>query len=64
MKVKDMQGENFALVQNQSEVEAFNLEYNEDFSYYYIEFVDDCADKLFGADSCLLRDNVYLVADL
>lgn len=62
LKVKDLEGENFSLVQNPSEVEAFNEEYDEDYTYYFIEWCDGCACTLFGADSIFNHNNVYEVA--
>lgn len=63
LKVKDMEGEDFQLVQSEFDIRQFNAEYQEDFTYYFIKWVDECSGKIFGCDSLFLHNNVYYVAD-
>lgn len=64
LKVEDMQGEEFQLIQNESDIAQFNEEYQEDFSYYFIQWNDELPIKLFGSDSIFMKSNVYFVADI
>ena len=63
LKVKDMGGENFQLIQNEHDIAQFNEEYHEDFSYYFIEWLDDCSGKLYGVAGLFLHNSAYFVAD-
>lgn len=64
LKVKDMQGEDFQLIQSESDIAQFNDEYQEDYSYYFIQWCDGVANKLFGSDSIFIHSNAYFVADI
>ena len=61
--VKDMQGENITLVQDQSSVDHFNRDYDQDYSYYFIDSVEGRIDNLYGSYSILMHSNVYYVGE-
>lgn len=63
-KIEDLQGENISLLQHVDDVEYFNREYGLDYNYYFVAWIDDCADKLFGSYTCALSDTAYYVKEL
>lgn len=62
--VDDMQGDNFCFVQDLSEITDFNKQFDEEYSYYFIEFKNGSAIKIFGADGVKTYNNVYFVSNL
>lgn len=55
----------YFFIQSQDEVQRLNEEYGREYSYYIMEFepTTDCAAALFGAYSCDLNADVYLVIE-
>jgi hypothetical protein len=66
-KLKDFQGGDYQLVQNDDEVEHLNKEYKTEFNNFLLEFYNgDYAVNLYGVDGIGydLNDNVYLVTPI
>lgn len=64
LTVNDLQDERFSLVQAVHEIQQFNEEYQEEYSYYFIEFERGWAKTLYGSHSSRLDARVYKVSDL
>ncbi len=56
MRVRDLQGENFQMVENNEDVETYNDKFSCDYPYYFIEWdCDGIPLKIYSAENCLLN---------
>jgi hypothetical protein len=60
LTVKDLDKENVSLVQDDRTIEAFNEDYDQDYSFYFIE--ND--EKLWGSYSLSLDRTAYYVGEI